>query len=124
MGDIDEDGTDTKISCTEMLLVKKMTLEEFVVESLNYIKRYPLRKSNNHIKNQEASSTDGFVIVRGNHPIASGGIGAVLGLAREEEKSIKVIEVAAVVVDGIHVKANTRYTLLEGLLIEEQEAKR
>jgi hypothetical protein len=123
MGDIDEDGTDSKISCTEMMLVKKLTLEEFVFESLEYIRRYPLRKSNNHIKDQEAFATNGFAIARGKHPKASGGIGTVLGIAMEEDTSTRIIEMAAVVVDGETIKANTWYTLLDNKLIEEREEK-
>jgi hypothetical protein len=120
-GDLDEDGTDSKISCTEMTLVKKLTLEEFVYESLAYMQRYPLRKWNYHVSEQEASNKDGFAIARGKHPKAAGTIGVVLGLVREEEKSSEIAEITAVIVDGVKIKDNTWYTLLDGRLVEERE---
>jgi len=115
-GDIDEDGTDTKISCTEMTLVKKLNLEEFVHESLEYMKRYPLRKCNTHVSDA-ASPVNSFIVTRGKRPIAAGAIGSVLGLVREEGN--KVVETAVVVVDGMKIKENIWYTILDGRLIAE-----
>ena len=42
-GDIDEDGRDSKISCTELTLEKELSLKEYMVHAASYIIRHPLR---------------------------------------------------------------------------------
>ena len=46
-GDIDEDGTDSKISCTHLTLIKQLSLEEFVMHAIAYMLKYPGRRSMN-----------------------------------------------------------------------------
>lgn len=42
-GDIDEDGRDSKIACTELTLVKKLELDEFTVAAVKYMIQHPRR---------------------------------------------------------------------------------
>lgn len=47
-GDIDEDEIDSKISCTEMQLVKRLTIEQLLFEGLIYMVEHPERNWNGH----------------------------------------------------------------------------
>lgn len=42
-GDIDEDGRDSKISCTELTLLTELNLQEYVKAAADYMYRHPLR---------------------------------------------------------------------------------
>lgn len=77
-GDIDEDGTDSKISCTNLTLIKRLSLEEFVMHAIAYMLRYPDRRERN------AAYDHGSIhIRRGDEPSASGCDGDVIGLLQE-----------------------------------------
>lgn len=116
-GDINEDGTDTKISCTEMRLIKKMTLEEFILESLIYISNHPLREMNRRIHMDEAEATQKFVIVRGKEPIAKGNLGTFIGFAREKKESNEISDIAVYKIDSANYLPNIWYTV-EGVPAE------
>lgn len=120
-GDIDEDGSDTKISCTEITLIKKLDLQEFVEESLLFMVKYPFRKWNSIIKEDTGHTNEssyGFVIVRGDNPMAAGTLGKVLGIVKQDTDGTCVIDAVTVIVDGISIKENTWYTLHEGKILE------
>lgn len=120
-GDIDEDGTDTKISCTEMRLIHKLTKDEFIAESLLYMKRYPLRKAyQRYVQEGRASAGELFVIARGKKPLASGELGAVIGMAKEKVDSRDIEKIAVYTVDGDNIKPGIWYTV-DGVIAEEQE---
>ena len=57
-GDIHEDGSDSKISCTELLIGERLTLEKFVAKAIEYMIKHPNRKTNYHVKEQ--GKTDGY----------------------------------------------------------------
>lgn len=118
-GDIHEDGTDSKISCTEMLLLKELTMEEFIIESLIYISNHPLRKANNHVRMDEAEASGRFIIVRGKQPIAKGVTGSYLGFAREEKESNEISDIAVYKIDGVNFLPDTWYTV-EGIPLEKE----
>lgn len=99
-GDIDEDGIDSKISCTHIRLVKELPMQDLLLHALGYMVRYPGRKWNTRVKLEEGRSNDGFVVVRGKNPRASGKMGDFLALAREGENTQEIQEVALFVVDG------------------------
>ena len=101
-GDIHEDGSDSKISCTEMRLLRKLTIEEFVAVSLRYIVQHPSRNWNSRVKKDEGKANDKFVIVRGKNPIASGNLGTVLGYTKESKKGKQIESISVFVVDGIN----------------------
>ena len=44
-GDVHEDGSDTKISCTELTIIKKLSRKEFVMHALAFIADHPKRIS-------------------------------------------------------------------------------
>lgn len=79
-GDIDEDATDSKIACTELITIRKLSLNEYLLHCLAWIAKNP--KSRNHSKiHLECGSSDyGAAIVCGLNPIAKGKTGDVLAL--------------------------------------------
>lgn len=91
-GDINEDGTDSKISCTRIKLVKRLTLVEFVAHALNFLYDHPERESS-HTVSERGTARKNFVIVRGKEPIAKGEVGTVIGLLKEEPESSIITEI-------------------------------
>ncbi len=110
-GDIDEDGTDSKIACTELTILKKLTKEDFVLHALAYMADHPKRKRNSKVcKNKGIAGSFGFVIVTGADPIAKGKKGDILAYAREDDAG-NILEVAMVSVDGQKIKAGKWYSI-------------
>lgn len=108
-GDVNEDGTDTKIACTELTIIKKLTKEEFVMHALAYLVDHAKRDCNRLVKKDKGSvNRYGFVIVRGRDPIAMGNKGDILALAKEAADG-SIAEVAMVTVDGKCVKSGKWY---------------
>jgi len=102
-GDINEDGTDSKIACTRMRLVKQLTLEEFVYVSLDYMVKHPFMKKNNHVDEEISRRNfykNGFEIVRGKNPKASGTLGMVIGFAKESIDGAEINEISVITIDG------------------------
>lgn len=99
-GDIDEDGVDSKISCTRMHLVKELPMQELLLHALAYMVRYPGRPWNRHVENEKGKCEDGFAIVRGRNPIASGKMGDILAIAKESTDTQEIQEVGVFVIDG------------------------
>lgn len=110
-GDVDEDGNDTKISCTELTIIKKLSKEDFVLHALAYLVDHPKRKVSSRIstdKGECGKYGNGFVIVRGKDPIAKGEKGSILAFAREDESG-QIVEIAMTTVDGKAVKPGRWY---------------
>lgn len=109
-GDIDEDGYDTKISCTRMKLIKRLTMEEFVAHALKFLYEHPKRESG-HIKQDSGIATRDFVIVRGKNPIAKGEKGTVLGFVKEESESSEIDELGLYTVGEQGIKPGIWYDI-------------
>ena len=105
-GDINEDGNDSKISCTELALLAPITKEDLVWEGLIYIARHPKRISKEYSINR-----GGIKVECGEAPKVKGSIGDVLGLA--VRKDGEIVKIAAAAVDGERIKADTYYTAEE-----------
>lgn len=111
-GDINEDGNDSKISCTKMKLVKQLSLEEFIAHSLNYMAKHPFIKcSSRYIADDKGTAINGFIISRGKNPVAKGKTGDIIGFAKEELLSPKVIELGMHLIDGEKLLPDTYYRL-------------
>lgn len=48
-GDVDEDGRDSKISCTELTILKRLDQEDFFLHALAYMMDHPARKYSSHV---------------------------------------------------------------------------
>ena len=64
-GDMDEDSVDSKITCTELTILRVLTLEEFVVLSLCYITENPNRPDSSALCRESGEAHNGFCVVRG-----------------------------------------------------------
>ena len=118
-GDMDEDDHDSKISCTELKIIKELSREEFFLHSLAYMADHPKRRSNHKVKEDKGTADDGYAIVRGPDPIACGKeVGDILAFAKENKRGTKIVQVALVKVDGISVKPNVWY----GIDLQERKA--
>lgn len=118
-GDINEDGNDSKIACTELTIIKKLTRQEFFLHALAFMVDHPKRKQGSHVqRNTGDAGYKGYVVVRGIDPIAKGQKGAVIALAKESSEGI-ITEIAVTTVDGTKVKPDTWY----GIDLQERQAK-
>lgn len=99
-GDIDEDGSDTKIACTELTVIKQLSREEFFLHGLAYMTDHPLIKWSPPVKKDRASAANGYAVVRGIDPIARGMLGDILAFAKEGPDGRSVIQIALSRVDG------------------------
>ncbi len=100
-GDIDEDGNDTKISCTELRIIKRLSKKQFLLFALTYMAQHPLREWNWHVKKDMARASDGYVIVRGSDPVACGKKGDILAFAKESRDNSQIVQIAMAKIDGI-----------------------
>lgn len=96
-GDINEDGNDSKISCTRMKLVKKLDKKGFVTHAMAYLYNHPYADSG-HVQMDEGTASRDFVIVRGKNPVARGEAGTILGLVKEAEGSRQIKEMGLYIV--------------------------
>ena len=92
-GSIDEDDSE-RIACTEMTLLKKLTVKEFAGYGMAYIVQHPMRdkwEQNRRgiqvAKDKAVADVKGAIaIARGKNPRVMGVEGAVLGLVLEPQK--------------------------------------
>ena len=108
-GDVDEDNYDSKIACTELTIIKKLELCEFFVHALAYMVDHPDRSWNRHVQKNRGQANNGFAMVRGADPFASGKKGDILAFAKESPDSSKVTQIAIVRVDGKRIKPSVWY---------------
>lgn len=102
-GDIDEDGCDSKIACTELTIIKKLTLEEFFLHGLAFMVDRPRRDWSSHVKKDRAKAFSGYVVVRGIDPVAQGDLGDILAFAKEDVSGCNISQVALTRVDGAKI---------------------
>lgn len=108
-GDRDEDAHDSKISCTELTILAKLSKEEFFLHALAYMADHPQRKWNRHVSKDWATAENGFAIVRGKDPLARGRQGDVLAFAKESAEDGRILQVALATVDGEKLKPGVWY---------------
>ena len=67
-GDINQDRNGTRISCTELTLIKEITRIQLAALACEYIRKYPDREENEtHLCKDKGAATvkEDFIIVRG-----------------------------------------------------------
>lgn len=120
-GDIDEDGWDSKISCTELTIIKRLTVREMVEEALRLRQERPYRYAGECEEIAEGNSCGrGYAVARGARPKARGNMGDVIGLAEEAGDPIRIISYAAVEIDGEAYKPGIWYTIKDGKVQEAE----
>lgn len=118
-GDLDEDSIDSKISCTELTILKKLTREEFFLHCLAYMANRPAREWCSLVCKDRGVARRGYAVVRGRDPIARGGLGDILAFAREDVSGKRIEQIALGRVDGKKLLPDVWYG---ADLTERQEA--
>ena len=113
-GEVHENGSDSKVSCTRLEILKRLSKVEFVYEAVQYILEHPRRPLNSKVKICEKKKTvasvnsNGFAIVVGEEPkaraSADGDIIALLVTSRSGNGYEKVV-----FIHGAEVKAGVTY---------------
>lgn len=130
-GSLDEDGSDTKISCTRITLLRELNLKELGYHKLKYMILHPKRdwKKTGFLyevaeERAEGKGKGSVAIARGKNPMVRGKAGSVLGLLCEPEPELfteaKVFEVTG------GIRPDTWYRLKDGKLqeVEKDEAEK
>ncbi|WP_148509910.1 DUF7666 domain-containing protein [Hungatella hathewayi] len=99
-GDIDEDGYDSKIACTHLNIIKRLTMEELFLHGLAYMVDHPKRDWNSAVKKDRGNARNGHTVVRGIDPVAAGELNDILAFAKEDHRTGAIIQVALARVDG------------------------
>ena len=99
-GDVDEDSHDSKISCTELTIIRELSRLDLFLHALAYMVDHPGRTWNGCVRKEYAEASRGFAIVRGVNPIAKGALGDILAFAKESMDGKKIIQIALTEVDG------------------------
>lgn len=97
-GDLDEDDLDSKIACTELSLVRELSLPELLAEGVGYLLNYPNRKRSSVIKKDSGIAYFGYVVVCGEDPKAKGKLGDYLVLVKEKQG--RITDVAMYTIDN------------------------
>ena len=111
-GDMDMDERDSKVSCTEITLLKRLGLLEYVYCCLKYLADHPNRKRNERVCNGTGEAwANHFAIVEGNdgeRTLAAmpKEVGDILGF-----HDTQTGRVAVVVCDGIYVLPGRYYDM-------------
>lgn len=116
-GDINQDGTGSRISCTRITLLKELTRPQLAAHACLYIQRYPDRDAESgYVKKNKGKCTQegDFVIVRGKSPVAAGAEGTYIFLVQEYKNSREIRGIYPVYVDGEEYRPDTWYTAKGG----------
>lgn len=108
-GDIDEDGDDSKIACTELVVLKKLSRKDFFFHGLAFMVDHPQREWSNQVMKDRAEAIRGYAVARGLDPVARGRIGDILALAKEDAYTGAVEQIALTYVDGIKILPDKWY---------------
>ena len=101
-GDINEDGKG-RIACTQITLLKELSLPEMAMEEMIYMVEHPDREGwecNHHmarvVKDEGICTDGGAMIVRGERPRAKGPAGSFIGFLIDEDTYIRKASVAII----------------------------
>ena len=108
-GDMDEDGNDTKISCTELTILKKLKKEDLFLHGLVFMVDHPLRKWSSRVTKDKADAIGGYAVVRGSDPVARGRKGDILAFAKENPVNGHIVQIALAQIDGVNILPDTWY---------------
>lgn len=115
-GSLDEDGIDSKISCTEMTLIQELDVKGIALEAMCYMVSHPHRDwmvttLNCQVSRDsaEGSGEGSIAIARGKTPVVKGEIGTVAGLLIENENGDEIIAAKLFMIDGKKIKPGKWY---------------
>lgn len=110
-GDIDEDGSDSKISCTELTIIKRLEIRDFIMLGLAFMADHPRLKWSSCVRKDHARTQNGYAVVCGADPIACGKAGDILAIAKEDPILHIITQIACVQVDGKEILPNVWYDI-------------
>lgn len=111
-GDVNEDGQN-KISCTEMTILREISLLQLAALECWWLRDHPERDYSRHVKKNSGSAIgEGIVIVRGKKPKARGDIGSTIFLLRESKGTKEIEEIGIYQIDGKEFKPDTFYSVM------------
>ena len=113
-GDIDED--ENKLSCTEIKIIKELSLMELYAWEVRFITENPRRQIKRAEEEKGEAQKGKPVLVIGKNPKAKGHRGSSLFVVKKNHN--RVIEAAGFLVDGKDFKANTYYDV-KGVAVDE-----
>ena len=118
-GDIHEDGSDSKISCTKLEILRRLEKHEFVCEAVTYMLEHPKRKLNEHIKRNDAyTDSNGIAIVIGKNPRATANKDdGVIALIQTNEKDLPI---RILLIYGEQIMKGRSYQLKESEAHDEE----
>lgn len=108
-GDLDEDAADSKISCTQLWVLRRLEPQEFFLHALAYMADHPQMPDGCEVKRERAQAWNGYAVVRGKHPRANGKLGDILAFAREAVNGPKIEHLSLCVIDGKEHLPDTWY---------------
>ena len=102
-GDIHEDGTDSKISCTRLIVKQELTIQQVAAAALLYWRKYPSRS-------RESFELDGYLkMKRGKSPVLKGKIGEILCFAIGSKNNIE--RIGMIHIDGKRYMPEINYNI-------------
>ncbi len=108
-GNVDEDGTNSRIAAPKIRLCREITIDEMYKQGVIWLVKHPKAQPAKVIKSETGEPDGrGNLIVRGKHPRARGNIGDKLYIIRED-RSGNILEVGAFVVDGEKILPDVYY---------------
>lgn len=123
-GDINQDGVDSRISCTKLTLVKEISRIQLATYACIYIQKYPDRdtENNSYVKHREGrcDTAGDFIIVRGKSPRAAGVKGSWIFLMKEAKGSKEIEGIFPVFIDGEEYRENRWYGIKGGAVCEKK----
>lgn len=109
-GDIDEDACDSKISCTELHVLKRLSRQEFFLHCLIWLAHHP----DDRVRccaHDHGEALHGYAIVIGKAPVAKGNKkGDILALLQIDNRG-KVISMAVYKIGTKHTKPGKYYDI-------------
>lgn len=114
-GNVDEDGTHSRISAPEIRLVRELTKDELYQQGVLWMSGHPKAPWAAAVRKEtgDAAGT-GNVAVRGKKPKAKGKLGDNLYIIRED-KAGGIVEIGAFRVDGEKILPGTYYNVEGGV---------
>lgn len=108
-GDLDEDNVDSKISCTELTILRKLDLEQLLLHGLAHMAAHPLLPWSSMVKRERAMAHNGYAAARGKDPWGKGKLGDILALAQENPYGTEIEQICLAHVDGEKIKPDVWY---------------
>ena len=125
-GEIHQDGHGSRISCTNLTLVKEISRIQLAAMACRYMEKYPERKTNSRYVEKESGkcqSKGDFIIVRGKHPKAAGVDGSTVFLVQEAKDSTEIIGIYPIEIDGKDYREDTWYGLRGGRICSKKRCE-